>query len=66
MARLGIPPHVVEKILNHVTGTLGGVAGVYNRFGYDEEKRRALEAWERMLLSQDMGMDNVVELARNN
>ena len=66
MARLGIAPHVVEKILNHVTGTLGGVAGVYNRFGYDEEKRRALEAWERMLLSKDMGMDNVVELARNN
>jgi integrase len=45
MARAGIAPHVVEKILNHVGGTLGGVAGVYNRFGYDAEKRHALETW---------------------
>ena len=34
LARLGVAPHVVERILNHTTGTLGGVAGVYNRFGY--------------------------------
>lgn len=45
MARTGIAPHVVEKILNHVGGTLGGVAGIYNRFGYDAEKRHALETW---------------------
>jgi integrase len=45
MARKGVAPHVVEKILNHTGGTLGGVAGIYNRFGYDAEKRHALEAW---------------------
>ncbi len=45
MARLGVAPHVVERVLNHTTGTLGGVAGVYNRFGYEPEMRSALELW---------------------
>jgi len=50
MARLGIQPHVVERILNHVSGTFGGVAGVYNRFQYLPEMREALTAWERHVL----------------
>jgi integrase len=45
MAQLGIAPHVIEKVLNHVTGSLAGVAGVYNRFGYLPEKRHALNIW---------------------
>jgi integrase len=45
MARLNIPPHVVDKILNHTSGTIRGVAAVYNRFEYVEERRAALEAW---------------------
>jgi integrase len=45
MARLNFPPHVVDKILNHVTGTIRGVAAVYNRFEYLEERRAALETW---------------------
>jgi integrase len=45
MARLGIPPHVIEKLLNHKTGTISGVAAIYNRHGYAEEKRGALERW---------------------
>lgn len=49
MARMGIAPHVVEKLLNHRTGTISGVAAVYNRYGYDREKRQALEAWARRL-----------------
>lgn len=49
MAQLGIAPHVIEKLLNHVTGQLGGVAGIYNRFGYDSEKGKALEAWANHL-----------------
>ena len=50
MARLGIPPHVVEAVLNHRTGTVSGVARVYNRFTYEAEKRAALEAWGRYVL----------------
>ena len=45
MARVGVAPHVVERILNHTSGTFGGVAGVYNRFGYLPEMRAALERW---------------------
>ncbi len=45
MAGLGIAPHVVEKILNHKSGTIKGVAAVYNRYSYATEARAALEAW---------------------
>lgn len=49
MARLGVPPHVVEKVLNHKTGIISGVAAVYNRYGYEKEKREALEMWAAYL-----------------
>jgi integrase len=49
MARAGVSPHVVEKVLNHISGTISGVAAVYNRYGYDAEKREALEGWGRVL-----------------
>jgi integrase len=45
MARLGTAPHVIEKVLNHVSGTISGVAAVYNRHGYEQEKREALRRW---------------------
>jgi integrase len=45
MARHKVPPHVVERVLNHISGTFGGVAGVYNRFGYLDEMRDALTKW---------------------
>ena len=45
MADLGIEPHVIEAVLNHVSGTKAGVAGVYNRSLYAAEKRAALLLW---------------------
>ena len=51
MAGAGIAPHVVERVLNHTSGTFGGVAGIYNRFGYLDEMRQALEAWEARLIA---------------
>ncbi len=48
-ASLGTPPHIVERILNHAGGTFAGVAGVYNRFGYEIEMREALTAWEAQI-----------------
>jgi len=47
MARLGVPPHVVEKLLNHSSGTIKGVAAVYNRHQYQDECRQAAELWAR-------------------
>lgn len=43
--RFGVPPHVVEVMLGHVGGHKGGVAGVYNKAIYLDERRRALERW---------------------
>lgn len=49
MAGLGIAPHVIEAVLNHISGFRSGVAGVYNRNAYDPEKRRALDMWAERL-----------------
>lgn len=49
MAALGVLPHVVERILNHTNGTLGGVAGIYNRYAYLPEMAEALERWGQHL-----------------
>ncbi|WP_085043798.1 tyrosine-type recombinase/integrase [Ensifer aridi] len=49
MARLGVPVHVVEAVLNHLSGTIKGVAKIYNRYEYLDEKRQALEDWARHL-----------------
>jgi integrase len=43
--KLGVLPHVVEAILNHVDGHRARVAGVYNRARYEAEMRAALERW---------------------
>lgn len=49
MARIGIAPHVIEKVLNHAGGQISGVAAIYNRHGYAEEKQQALNAWSQSL-----------------
>jgi integrase len=65
MAGIGIAPHVVEAVLNHRSGTIKGVAAVYNRYSYAAEKRAALEAWARALDAIVSGKPagNVVELS---
>ncbi|PYC48186.1 integrase [Litorivita pollutaquae] len=45
MAALGVPVRVTEAVLNHVSGTGGGIVGVYQRHDYATEKRDALSAW---------------------
>jgi integrase len=64
MARLGIAPHVADRVLNHTQGTIRGVAAVYNRFEYLDERRNALEAWGGFVarLVAPGGTDNVVPL----
>ena len=65
MASLGIAPHVVDKILNHSSGKIAGVAKIYNRFEYLPERRAALEAWARHVESLIRPTSsNVVELPR--
>jgi integrase len=45
MARLGVAPHVADKILNHQSGTISGVAAVYQRHEFLAERKEALERW---------------------
>jgi hypothetical protein len=65
MARLNFPPHVVDKVLNHASGTIRGVAAVYNRFEYLEERRAPLEAWGRYVenLVSPPAPSNVIAIA---
>jgi len=51
MARLGTPIHVTEKLLNHVSGTISGVAAVYNRYTYADEMRAAMNDHEDFIMS---------------
>jgi integrase len=65
MASLNIAPHVVDRILNHVSGTIRGVAAVYNRHAYLDERKAALEGWSRHVQSLVRpGPNNVVHLSR--
>jgi integrase len=45
MASLGYPPHVIERVLNHVSGVTSGLVGVYQHYQYRAERKAALLAW---------------------
>jgi phosphoserine phosphatase len=45
LQRLGIRLEVTEAVLNHVSGSRGGIVGVYQRHHFTDEKRQALERW---------------------
>jgi integrase len=45
MARLGVAPHIADKILNHQVGAISGVAAVYQRHDFLAERRAALDQW---------------------
>lgn len=64
MASMGISRATISKVLNHVET---GVTKVYDRYSYDSEKRRALEAWAARLdaiLSNHCAAPNVLEIRR--
>jgi integrase len=45
LASLGVALPVVERLLNHISGSFGGVAGVYQRYEFGPEKAEALQRW---------------------
>lgn len=66
MARLGIPVRVTEAVLNHVSGSGGGIVAVYQRYDYADEKRDALNAWARFVSELVDGRSgNVVRMREN-
>lgn len=62
MQRLGVRFEVTEAILNHVSGARSGVAGVYQRHDWRDEKRTALDAWGRHVQSLQVSDTNNVVL----
>ena len=63
MAALGVAIPVVERVLNHVSGSFGGIVGVYQRHGYFDERRDALDRWARHVEAlASVEADNVVPL----
>lgn len=67
MAELGTLPHVVEAVLNHVSGEVSGVGALYNRYSYYAEKKRALAGWVKLLdriASVESGSAVVVPIGR--
>jgi integrase len=66
MAEIGIQPHIIEAVLNHISGHKGGVAGIYNRAAYAEPVRVALQRWADhvSVIIDGRSASNVVNLAR--
>ena len=64
MARLKIALPVIEKVLNHRSGSFAGIVGVYQHHDFADEKRAALDGWARFVttLVTDQPAANVVAL----
>lgn len=58
LQRLGVRFEVTEAVLNHISGAKGGIAGVYQRHDWAEEKRAALEAWASYVARLMNGTDD--------
>ena len=48
--KLGVLPHIIEAILNHVSGHRAGVGGIYNRARYEDAMRSALDRWAQYVV----------------
>jgi integrase len=67
MAQLGFAPHIADRILNHVQGSIRGVAAVYQRHEFLAEREAALKAWADYVLTaagERPAKGNVVKLRR--
>jgi len=62
MAEIGIAPHVIERVLNHASGQISGLAAVYNRHTYIREKRNALNAWAQAIQAIVRQVDDNIAL----
>ena len=64
MNGIGIAPHIVEAVLNHVSGAKAGIAGNYNVEQYAPEKKAALEHWAAHVASlvEGKSTQNVLSL----
>jgi hypothetical protein len=67
LAGAGFAPHIADRLLNHVQGTIKGVAAIYQRGEFLAEREKALQVWASHLLRCAAGTedtDNIVTLRR--
>jgi hypothetical protein len=64
MARAGADLHVIERAVNHVSGSFGGIVATYQKHRYAAEVRAALEAWANLIgeITSHAPRGNVVPL----
>lgn len=65
LQKLGVRFEVTEAVLNHRGGSKSGVAGIYQRYEWRDEKRAALDAWARRLdaiVTGDTAPSNVLSI----
>jgi integrase len=64
LAALKVQLPVVERLLNHVSGSFGGVAGVYQRYEFEPEMAKALQLWANHVEGLITGKpDNVIDMS---
>ena len=65
LAGMGFAPHIADKLLNHVSGAIRGVAAVYQRNEFLAERKSALDAWATHVMSaaeKRVASSNIVAL----
>ena len=68
LQRLGVRLEVTEAVLNHISGSRGGIAGVYQRHDWAAEKRAALDSWGAhvsAVIGGGTAASNIVALPRS-
>ena len=66
LAAMGITQPVTESLLNHQSGMVSGIAGIYNKYDYKKEKAVAAEAWGGRVRSivSGKGASNILPMVR--
>jgi integrase len=64
MAEIGILPHIIEAVVNHLSGHKAGIAGTYNGAEYLEPKTEALAEWAKYVTAVIEGRDADAEAMR--
>jgi integrase len=63
LAGAGFPPHVADRLLNHVGGSINGVAAIYQRGEFLAERKSALDAWATHVVAKHRA-PNVISIIR--
>lgn len=69
MEEMGVPPHVISQILNHVSVSKATITKkVYSRYTYEKEKREALAGWASRLerIVSGAGSQSIVQISSFN